>query len=52
MINTNCSICKAFLHFGCAALRESAFRQISKIAKQNWCSSKFKLTIDSKFKYL
>lgn len=40
--NINCSKCKAVLHFGCAALRESAFRNMSKTAKQNWCCGKCK----------
>lgn len=38
--NINCTKCKAILHFSCATLRESAFRSMTKIAKQNWqCNS-------------
>lgn len=48
----NCTICNAFLHFGCAALRESTFRKMSKNAKQKWCCSKCKLSNDSKSKIL
>ncbi|KAL4096900.1 hypothetical protein QTP88_021775 [Uroleucon formosanum] len=40
--NLNCSKCNAIQHFGCAALRESAFRKMSKTAKQNWCCGKCK----------
>lgn len=29
-------------HFGCVALKESAFRKISKTFKQNWCCGKCK----------
>lgn len=40
----NCSKCKAILHYSCAALRESAFRIMTKAAKKNWqcntCKSK------------
>lgn len=46
----NCSNCNGFLHFGCATLRESAFRKMSKIAKQKWCCSKCKFKIESKAK--
>lgn len=41
--NLNCTKCNAIQHFGCAALRESAFRKMSKVAKLNWCCSKCKL---------
>lgn len=41
--NLNCFKCNDFLHFGCAALRESAFRKMSKAAKQNCCCNKCKL---------
>ncbi|KAL4101015.1 hypothetical protein QTP88_021036 [Uroleucon formosanum] len=40
--NLNCSKCNAIQHFGCAALRESAFRKMSKTAKQNGCCGKCK----------
>lgn len=40
--NINCSKCNAILHFGCAALRESAFRNMSKTAKQKWSCGKCK----------
>ncbi|KAL4107536.1 hypothetical protein QTP88_017868 [Uroleucon formosanum] len=40
--NLNCSKCNATQHFGCAALRESAFRKMSKTAKQNWYCGKCK----------
>jgi len=46
-----CSTCNGFLHFGCAALRESTFRKMSINAKQNWCCSKCKnAIIDTKSK--
>jgi len=44
----NCSSCNGFLHFGCASLRESAFRKMSKNAKQKWSCSKCKFNIESK----
>lgn len=38
--NINYTKCKAIMHFGCATLRESAFRTMTKTAKQNWqCNS-------------
>lgn len=40
--NIKCSMCNAFLHFGCASLRETSFRKMSKVAKQNWCCNKCK----------
>lgn len=40
--NINCSKCTSILHFGCAALRESAFRNMSKTAKQKWSCNKCK----------
>jgi len=33
-------ICNGIQHFECATLRESAFRKLSKVAKQNWCCNK------------
>lgn len=45
-----CSICNGFFHFGCVALRESAFRKMSKTAKQKWSWGKCKYTNDSKTK--
>lgn len=46
----NCSICNGFLHFGCASLRKSVFRKMSKNAKQKWSCSKCKYNIDLKSK--
>lgn len=46
----NCSSCNGYIHFGCAALRESAFRKMSKSAKQKWCCSKCKFPTDPKSK--
>lgn len=40
--NLNCNKCNVFLHFGCAALRETAFRKMSNSAKQTWCCNKCK----------
>lgn len=40
--NLNCNKCNVFLHFGCAALRETAFRKMSNTAKQTWCCNKCK----------
>ena len=37
-----CSKCDGFMHFACAALRETSFRKMSKTAKQNWCCNKCK----------
>lgn len=45
-----CSTCNAFFHFGCAALRESSFRKMSKTAKQKCCCAKCKFPIDAKTK--
>lgn len=35
-----CSNCNGFFHFGCASLRESAFRKMSKNARIKWCCIK------------
>lgn len=45
-----CSTCNEFFHFGCAVLRESSFRKMSKTAKQKWCCAKCKFPIDAKTK--
>lgn len=41
--NLNCIKCKAILHYGCAALRESAFRKMSNFSRQNWLCNKCKV---------
>jgi len=41
-----CSTCNGFHHFGCVALRETAFRKMSKSAKQNWCCIKCKNAVN------
>lgn len=46
----NCTSCNGFFNFGCATLRESAFRKLSKTARQKWCCMKCKLNTDSKLK--
>lgn len=45
-----CSTCNEFFHFGCAVLRETTFRKMSKMARQKWGCSKCKFSIDSKIK--
>lgn len=36
----NCMKCNSFMHFGCASLRETTFRKMSKASKQKWlCNS-------------
>lgn len=41
-----CSTCNGFHHFGCVALRETAFRKMSKSAKQKWCCIKCKNAVN------
>lgn len=41
-----CSTCNGFHHFGCVALRETAFRKMSKSAKRNWCCIKCKNAVN------
>ncbi|XP_025196170.1 uncharacterized protein LOC112595249 [Melanaphis sacchari] len=42
-----CSSCNGFHHFGCVALRETAFRKMSKSAKKNWCCIKCKNAVNN-----
>lgn len=49
-VELKCAFCNGFLHFGCVALQESAFRKMSKSAKRKWISSKCKFSNDFKSK--
>jgi len=40
-----CSTCITLLHFGCASLRETSFRKMSKNAKLNWICNKCKFSV-------
>jgi len=40
-----CSTCITLLHFGCASLRETSFRKMSKNAKLNWSCNKCKYSV-------
>lgn len=38
-----CSVCNEFYHFMCSAMREFAFRKMSKVSKQKWSCNNCKV---------